>query len=265
MTNSIELTSTEGKNYTLSIPSSLLKFPSSFVFAFAKSGSTLLDRLVRDYCKEIEVPSFSLFGAAFNLGVNPAQIAEDAKAVFSQEGVIYTGFRHYPKHFDIDLSNAKCIWLTRDPRDMLVSLYFSIAKSHVVQEGDNARLQEREIVNAMDIDSFVLSRAKSYLSNFEIYRNKLPKLLTKIIRYEDVIYDKHTLLKSIAEHFELTIDHTIIEKIAKKHDSIPGTEQTTSHIRQVHPGNYKAKLMPDTISKLNIDLECFLNFFNYQT
>ncbi len=264
MTNSIELTSTEGKNYTLSIPSSQLNFPSSFVFAFAKSGSTLLDRLVRDYCKEIAIPSFSLFGAAFNLGVNPGQIANDAKNVFSKKGVIYTGFRHYPKNFDLDLNEAKCIWLTRDPRDMLVSLYFSIAKSHVVKDGDYARLQERKVVNSMDIDSFVLSRKKSYLRNFEVYRNKLPEKYTKIIRYEDVIYDKPDLLKAIAEHFDLPIDKIAIEKIAKKHDLIPDAEQVTSHVRQVHPGNYKDKLSPETISKLNVDLESFLAFFNYQ-
>ncbi|BFM20133.1 hypothetical protein R50076_11820 [Gilvimarinus japonicus] len=211
------------------------------------------------------MPSFSLFGAAFNLGINPAQIAEDAKSVFSEEGVIYTGFRHYPKHFDLDLNNANCIWLTRDPRDMLVSLYFSIAKSHAVKKGDTARLQERESVNAMDIDSFVLSRAKSYMNNFNAYKSKLPKSATKVIRYEDVIYDKPDLLTSVAEHFGLPINDTLIAKVAQKHDLIPDTEQTTNHVRQVHPGNYKAKLSQDTISKLNIDLECFLNFFNYQT
>ncbi|MBZ9610317.1 sulfotransferase domain-containing protein [Rheinheimera maricola] len=264
MNKDLELISTEGKKYVVSVPLSHLHFPSAYVFAFAKSGSTLLDRLVRDYCKEIGVPSFSLFGSAFNLGVNPGHIDKDAKQAFTALGTVYTGFRHYPRNFDLDLREANCIWLTRDPRDMLVSLYFSIAKSHVVKQGDNARFKEREIVNSMDIDTFVLSRASSYIKNFNMYRNKLPINKTKIVRYEDVIYDKESLLSLLVEHLALPTNVDALIKVAKKHDVIPDSEQVSDHVRQVHPGNYLVKLKQDTIGILNKELSTFLDYFDYR-
>ena len=50
-------------------------------------------------------------------------------------------------------------------------------------------------------------------------------------------------------------DPKIMDEIADRHDIQPGTENVGGHIRSVAPGNYKDKLKPDTISRLNETLK----------
>jgi hypothetical protein len=52
--------------------------------------------------------------------------------------------------------------------------------------------------------------------------------------------------------------------VARKYDVIPTVEKQDKHIRQVHPGNYKAKLKPDTIERLNTSLAGFLTHHGYE-
>ncbi|MDJ0581299.1 hypothetical protein [Crocosphaera sp.] len=49
----------------------------------------------------------------------------------------------------------------------------------------------------------------------------------------------------------------------KKHDIIPSRENPFSRIRKVTPGDYKAKLKPDTISHLNDIFSHTLRKYNY--
>lgn len=261
----IELSSTSGKRFFVKVRSNQSDQLRRYVFAYAKSGSTLLDRLVRDYCKAVNIPTFSLFGEAFTNGVKPMEISSNAACCFEYTGVVFTGFRHYPVHFDVNFKNAKSVLLVRDPRDMLVSLYFSIAKSHVVLKGDEKFSNERINANSTSIDDFVISRAESYLSNFNRYKESLngKELLT--FKYEDVIYNKAAWLTQLLEYFDFRVNKTVLDEVVKKHDLMPREENEQAHVRQVHPGNYLKKLKQDTILQLNQKLKVFLDAYDYKS
>ena len=132
--NSVELVSKQGRHYRVSLPEPKMNLRSAYIFAFARSGSTLLNDMVTAYCRFLEVPTFSLFNSAFDQGVGTHEIDSDALVCFKTSGYIYTGFRHFPA-FDLDLASAPTIWLTRDPRDMLVSLYYSVLKKSQHTQG----------------------------------------------------------------------------------------------------------------------------------
>ncbi len=260
----LEFTSAGGHTYTVMLPEPRPGIKSAYLFSFHKSGSTLMDNMVWDYCEAQGVPTFSLFNSAFDSGVPTSEILKDAKYCFSREGRIYTGFRHYPL-FDMDLKGVQCVLLVRDPRDMLVSLYFSLTKSHVVPVFHQKFKQNRTQAAQLELDDFVLQKAPEYLNSFNRYQQLLPAESLTTYRYEDVIYKKRIWLSDLVNKLDLPLSRRLIDKVAKKHDVFPNNEDESQHIRQVHPGNYRVKLKPETISSLNDTLRPFLNFFGYET
>ena len=221
-----------------------------------------MDSMVKAYCDHFNVPTFSLFNSAFDAGIATNDVRCDARVCFSRHGRVYTGFRHFPV-FDLNLEGVKAILMARDPRDMLVSMYYSVTKSHVVPRNHHKFLQNRKLAAQMDIDEFSIERSKIYLNNFRRYRKKLPKDTLTTYRYEDVIYQKAAWLKDLIGHLALPADEQLIHSIAQEHDVFPQQEDSDKHIRQVHPGNYKKKLKPETIAVLNEKLGEFLHHFNY--
>jgi hypothetical protein len=251
-----------GQPYKVNLPEPAEGIKSAYLFSYHKSGSTLMDNMVRHYCRQIGVPTFSLFNMAFDSGVTTSEIMEDALVCFSKTGRIYTGFRHYPR-CDLELTGVPCIMLVRDPRDMLVSMYYSIAKSHVVPS-KNVKLQKsRQETVRISVDEFALKKAGDYLRRFNRYQRKLPADTLTTYRYEDVIYAKEDWLTDLVKQLSLRHDKALVKEIAKQFDIFPEQEEQGQHIRQVHPGNYKTKLKPETIEKITEVLEGFLHHYNY--
>lgn len=257
-----ELTAKDGKRYSVRVPEGVEGLPSSYLFAFVKSGSTLMDNMVAEYCSAVGVPHFSLFDQAFAQGVRTADIRADANRCLGRPGVVYSGFRHYPS-FNMRLGDSKVVLLVRDPRDMMVSLYFSIMKSHIIPDGNESLRRAREQIPGVSIDEFVLQRAPGYVATFRRYRNKLDGTHRRVYRYEDVIYDKADWLADMVSFTGLPTQAREIQRIAKRHDKRPEQEDISSHIRQVHPGNFRKKLSWETILKLNDATGEFLDAFGY--
>jgi hypothetical protein len=260
----ITLYSTQNTPYSVALPEPTRGQKSAYLFAYAKSGSTLMDNMISHYCAQTGMAFFSLFGQAFSQGIQTSDIDKDAAACFKPEGYIYSGFRHYPK-FRISIGDEPVVLLVRDPRDMLVSLYYSIIKSHVIPEGNMQLKEQRQRAAQQSIDEFVVQRAGGYLRQFERYKQTLGELKVKVYRYEDVIYDKKRWLWDMIQFIGLPEQKTLIEDIASRFDIVPDSEHEMQHIRQVHPGNHRDKLQKGTISRLNQKLAPFLSAYDYSS
>lgn len=239
-----QFTSKKGVVYSVQAPSTIENLSRCYVFAFAKSGSTLLENMLSTYCQIKNIPRFSIFDAAFSQGVGTADIDGDTRTLIERNGRIYSGFRHYPS-FDLNVAEQKTLLLVRDPRDMLVSMYYSILKSHKIPKGNDSLAKQRVMTEQRNIDEDVLLRARSYLNQFNRYQKMLVDSQLITYRYEDVIYKKEEWFTHILNHFGLPIDQACIKTITKKFDIIPNDEKQSEHIRQVHPGNYLKKLKPE--------------------
>lgn len=262
MTTTFELTTSAGKPYNIVLPAPKTDFSSKFVFSFAKSGSTLLNDLLFTYCPQMGVPVVSIFDQAFSQGLTTAEVRAESSKVFNSSGFIFSGFRHFP-NFDLDVADNKCILLVRDPRDMAVSMYYSVTKSHVIPEGNDSLRRNREEALQKAIDEFVLDKIQSYVGQFRTYKEKLQGKQVKVYRYEDVIYDKVTWLGDVLDYLEIDKSSALLKNVVKQFDVIPDTENESQHVRQVHPGNYKKKLSEPAIEKLTEKARDFLNHYNY--
>jgi hypothetical protein len=124
-------------------------------------------------------------------------------------------------------------------------------------------LDAREEALSLEINHWVLQKAQGLIELLLSYRSILNDRLTRIFRYEDVIFDKPSWALDIASHFGWDISGTTCREIALRHDVRVTQEDPSNHIRNVRPGDHKDKLSPTTILELNRRLRPFLEAFRY--
>ncbi|MBF2046964.1 MAG: sulfotransferase domain-containing protein [Elainella sp. C42_A2020_010] len=239
---------------------------SFFVFAIPKSGSVLQDNVMEDICQYLEIPAISIAKTAFKEGIEEGRFGEDICELFVEQGYCYYGFRYFPPYLNnFDIKGFKKILLVRDPRDILVSHYFSMKKSHPLPQGamGDQLAQLRQKLSEVDIDSYVLENAERFADIFRAYARIEDENL-KLFRYEDIIFAKHQWIGEILAFLGLEMEESVITEIAKRHDIFPNRENVDLHIRKVTPGDYKEKLKPDTIEILSELLEDVLIKYRYE-
>lgn len=242
-----------------------------FIFALHKSGSVLLNRIVDDLSDVAGVPVFNFPELLFENGIRFQDLEEVPADLFTKEGMIYSGFRHVPKEpCEMDLAaGGKVILMVRDPRDILVSMYFSMKGSHAVPKSGKSReklLKIRENAEALSIDEFARGGCDRLRKKFRRYRKALVEnddIETRVFRYEDVIFEKPAWVRDIAGFFGLDVPGSAMDAIAERHDIRPEQEDPKAHIRRVAPGDYKEKLSPEAIEFLNAELAETVRGFGY--
>ncbi|MBR8827150.1 MAG: sulfotransferase domain-containing protein [Gomphosphaeria aponina SAG 52.96 = DSM 107014] len=240
--------------------------PSFFVFALHKSGSVMQDNVFEELCANLKIPMISVAKTSFNQGVEESAFDKRICEIFTQVGYCFYGSRYLPPYLkELDLSGFKKFLLMRDPRDILVSHYFSLKKSHAIPQGDvgDKLLAKRRQLQEITIDDFALEEAPKLGWRIKNYA-KIADENLKVFRYEDVVFDKVQWIKEILAFLGLNLELSKIQEIAKRHDVFPETENPAAHIRKVTPGDYQAKLKPSTIVKLNECLEDVLVKYNYE-
>lgn len=242
--------------------------PSVLLFALPKAGSVLLERLVAPMSRLAGLGWISVPGALFARGLRDTDPRPELARVFVPRGYCYGGFRRFPLGFDIPILDAcRRIFLVRDPRDMLVSHYFSLLLSHPMPGAGSAAEgfeRQRRRVAEIGIDEHVLEAARPYREMFAGYARVLDLPDTRLFRYEDVIFQKRRWVRDIADHFGWSIPDEDADAIADAQDILPEEERPSEHVRQVRPGNYRLKLRDATIARLNEIFADELERFGYR-
>ena len=157
------------------------------------------------------------------------------------------------------------IFLVRDPRDILVSSYYSFAYSHGVSSVKEIRkIQEtsRKVYLAQSLDEYVLAGVSEQLKNFTTIA-ELSKMCQRcvLLKYEDMIDKFDYFIAQLRQY--LLIDDNIVQEIYRR--SRPKlNEEIASHQRSGKVGGYKDKLRQDTIKSLNSKLGEILEVFEYK-
>lgn len=225
----------------------------------------MLSSLMGQLCAEIGVLQVFVAGEFFRCGIKHDDAPPQTSEIFLDMGYCY-GSPILPTTYDIPiLGKVKAILLVRDPRDMLVSLYYSMRESHPTP-GQAIKVLggARALAHRSSLDDCALTWAGGYAKTMRDYHEKLARSpLTKVFRYEDVVYDKATWVADICDHFEWDVPAETQRAIAKSADVFPDQERPDQHVRQVHPGNCKKKLAPDTIARLDDMLGPEMALFGY--
>lgn len=188
--------------------------------------------------------------------------------VFKEKGYLYSVFGGVIENIE-NFNQYMVILSIRDPRDILVSLYFSTSYSHSTpSEFGNKQddfLKKRDIAKRQNIDDFVLNEADNLLEVFEKYQEFLvDKYNIGIVKYEDMVSNYEEWLMDLSFKAGLNLSETlkndIISENSKRKKS---AEDIFQHNRKGVAGDYKEKLLPETIEKLNIKFSKVLKFYEY--
>jgi hypothetical protein len=243
--------------------------PIFFVLGVRKSGSSIFNNMVRALGKRQDFTFVDIPGQLFQAGLQVADWQHDPLlAQLLCGGNIYGGFRDPPLCLNDNPMFTACrkVLLVRDPRDALVSEYFSSAFSHSLPQGGPGRevlLQTRQKTLETSIADFVLRHATHMARTLMQYSGMKGDPLLKLFRYEEVIMHKRVLLAEVSEHFGWPIDRQHMENILGWADVFPQSERPFELIRQVRPGDHREKLTAATIAELNRILAEPLHAFGY--
>lgn len=241
--------------------------PPVYIFGIKKGGSTLLSKLVREISELSSYSYFELPRECFLSGLPMFRLIEDVDQALTRPGYVFGTFRWFPENDFLAMPHQSTkILLVRDPRDVMVSLYYSDKGSHALPpEGPLRESMEkrREYLQNVDIDTYVMDESSAILRHYlrTLQLSAMPN--TIVLRYRDIIYDKLHLAQVVAKALGMPTEDPRLEEIARRHDVIPGKEKEQSHIRQVHPGNYKNKLSDETIRALNYRFRLIIKGFRF--
>lgn len=234
-------------------------FDPVFAFSIHKAGSSLMHGMVNAVCEREGIPHLNVPGRLFELGVPDRTWVPDARiSNFFSGGRVYFGFRELPRGLlneRVRLEQCRAVLLVRDPRDALVSQYYSFGgkySSHVRSRANPALIAETMKKTAdLDIDEYVVQAAREYLRKLQNYEKILGYPFLAVRRYEDVYYDKRQFLLDMFVHFGITVSWETIESVAQISDVRPEFEDVSQHIRKGTPGDHREKLSRGTIAVLN--------------
>lgn len=247
--------------------------PAWFALGIRKSGSSMFMRAVKLMAKYNALNWVDIPGDLFDANVPvPRWRDNPAPDGLLVGGNVYGGFRNFPVGlarspvFDAAIK----VLLVRDPRDAIVSEYFSNARTHSLpaETGDDGAredmLRRREEAQQMTVETFARTQAVKMATTVERYIPLLadPRLL--VLKYEDVIFDKAKMVVDVARHFGWTIKNGQVDAILKWIDVVPEQENPDAFIRKVIPGDHREKLSPDSIALLNADLARAMAAFGYR-
>jgi len=200
---------------------------------------------------------------------------EEITPIIRSKGYLYAVLRLYDRDHPgyhltntlldtANLKNIKTIFWVRDPRDILVSLYYSFGFTHpfspnrMIQEHQHER---RKKIQTMELDEYALKEAPNLKWKFEQIdrlRQQLPNHL--VLRYEEMIHDFDPFFKTLSTF--TGINQNLYDDML--HQTRPNKdEDTSSHKRSGKTQAFKEKLKPETVEELNQILASTLKKFNY--
>jgi hypothetical protein len=181
-----------------------------------------------------------------------------------------------PVRFFVDIpqvENYRIILHLRDPRDVLVSMFYSYCFIHAGEIAANTGY--RQEVAARGIDAFVLAKASEGSAGYRgdygtgghvedlignlphRYREYRERFLGKpnvtLVKYEEMVTDYRGWLRKFIAPFPIDDKDRVIEDLAGQSAAFfpKRTQDEMNHVRHVTPGDHKLKLKPSTIAQLD--------------
>jgi hypothetical protein len=232
----------------------------TFALGVRKSGSSIFSSIVNALALNNNINVVDIPERMFNSGYRYIDWNDHQRVCdLLWRGNCYIGFRDPPTalYSDPVFIEARKILLVRDPRDALVSEYFSNAYSHSLPTEDGVQsvvAAEREKALRSTLTDYVLKRAADLDRTVERYRPILNDKNLLIMHYEDIIFNKGDWIKKIVAHFGWKYDEQHASDVLGWADQRPDAENPKAFVRKVTPGDYVDKLPQSTIDVLGAKL-----------
>ena len=215
----------------------------------------------------------------------------DPSEILSRRKHIYGGFRDAIPFVSVDRQNIKInifdvitkskipsafVFLLRDPRDCVVSLYYSHLRLQKTQAETSLFIKGQDQAGHARIDDYVRSQMYHVANNFqgilalaaESNRRGFPTLC---FAYEDALYSQSTMFRRICSLTGYSVTDEQWREVVRSSqdpkmccstplDYLPISEDKSKHLRKATPGDYMEKLLPSTVRLLNANFSDILSY-----
>lgn len=171
-----------------------------------------------------------------------------------------------PFAFDSSI-RLRRIYHVRDPRDILVSQYYSYGWRHTENGFNDDRHLQRDAIRSMSIDEYVLRQPGVIRPLKKQYANLIhrqPYELRNVVRYEQMVQDFSSWLERVVSVFEFRMPSMVRARFAMRYrNEFRPDSEPLSHKRSVLPGDHLRQLKPETVARLNEIFEPELRALKY--
>ena len=218
-------------------------------------GYTLIDYATRTYLDEkntVPSVSFEPFGHIYGV----VRILERDHPNFR---LIHTLLERP------ELSEFDILCWTRDPRDILVSMYYSFGFTHTYSPNPRIRAYQekrRNRIQSLSLDDYVLEASFSLQEKFLTMHKVMQRYPHAVhFRYEDMITSFDTFFTEFQKVLPVP---TSFKETFREATRPRSSENTVSHKRSGNVGEYRRKLSKETIRELDRRFAPIFDIFGYK-
>lgn len=231
------------------------------VCALHKSGSMFLYKFFKVVARMTKTPYVSINNPTYQ------------RNLLNGNHYIHCPLRYFPNSVD---PNQIYIFQIRDPRDCLVSEYFSFGYTHHI--GQHWSKEQQEIVRSYDINEYARKRMTEKITITIPYPDKIKNVIefskldnVIVVKYEEMVTDFPNWVRKVTKPFNLH-ENRIKQLITKFGPEFQNIKELTPdqikrgakrHTRKMYPGDYLDKLDPETIEYVNQMMADYLTHFGY--
>ena len=162
------------------------------------------------------------------------------------------------------IADKKAVFLVRDPRDILVSAYYSFGFNHKLGQGTERKremLAARSQLRDLTVDQYALANAEFFRSSFDrIAALNQSCEQSVILKYEELIDDFEGFIKKLEPYIQLK--PSVIRHLHNV--SRPKQKPQHAHRRSGQPSDFRSQLEPETIKAVNLALGKVLADFGFE-
>ena len=266
----------EGSSRLMIAAKAQRKPASAFFFTTYKCASSFQGKLLKAIHHNTPLDHIDYFGSLWKLGNRIALDPGPEYEIYLQSkydrlyrlhGEIY-GPQRAPFDFP-GLDRFKAIFFLRDPRDVLVSAYYSFGYTHTTPNNEASVrefLEERERIQQETIDQFALRQAAGWITpHYNAYAGLRERCERQLfLSYDSYVVDRRRFIEQVCEFLDVTLPEPAINKlVATTSPIVPGAPKM-AHRRSGRSRQWETELQPATVSVLNDELKPVLDFWGFQ-
>ncbi|MEM9480805.1 MAG: sulfotransferase domain-containing protein [Verrucomicrobiota bacterium] len=193
---------------------------------------------------------------------------EQSQKYLQPNGFFFGAVPGIPDQFD--WSQFKVVVILRDPRDIMVSFFYSLAHAHTPSDAEFAN-DSRE-AREEGLEWFVRQKKRLDMVGSEC-RDRIRRFWNKpgvfCRRYEDMMSSYDGFISDLSDYLELPQEAEGLKQeiIEEQHASAPAgnKEDLLSHRRAGNAGQFREKLSSDAVKFLNMEFADILEVLEYET
>lgn len=229
---------------------------SVFIMTIHKAASSFVGaEIIPALAKAQGFEFFDISAKAFKAGANYRETVQQHMSTLESPGYCFGPFRGPMVLNMLDISDNRLLVHVRDPRDCVVSAYYSFGYSHTIPPGKEEKqrfMERRERILSQSIDDYAIEEIGTVVKRLRAYLKHAYRADQYLIsRYENMVLDFPNWVRQVSAFIGGGDGSAAVEGLIQKVSFETKGEDIYKHKRQVMPGDHLRKLKPETIAQLN--------------